>query len=40
MKTPVPAIAVETTAVEELKTAPLVAVDETGKTTELALTAA
>jgi LPXTG-motif cell wall-anchored protein len=39
VKTPVPAIAVETVAVEDLKTAPLVAVDETGKTTELALTA-
>jgi hypothetical protein len=34
-KTPVPAIAVETSAVEELKTAPLVVVDETGKTSEL-----
>ena len=36
MKTPVPAIEVETTAAEELKTAPLVAVDETGKTSEVA----
>ena len=36
VKTPVPAIEVETSAVEELKTAPLVAVDESGKTTELA----
>ena len=35
VKTPVPAIAVETTAVEELKTVPLVVVDESGKSTEL-----
>ena len=35
VKTPVPAIVVETTAVEELKTVPLVAVDETGTTTEI-----
>jgi hypothetical protein len=34
VKAPVPAIEVETTAVEDLKTAPLVVVDETGKTTE------
>jgi len=39
VKVPVPAIAVETAAVEDLKTVPIVAVDETGKTTELALTA-
>jgi hypothetical protein len=39
VKVPVPAIAVETVAVEDLKTVPLVAVDETGGTTELALTA-
>jgi hypothetical protein len=38
VKTPVPAIEVETTAVEDLKTAPLVAVDESGKTTELVAT--
>jgi hypothetical protein len=37
-KTPVPAIAMDTTAVEDLKIAPLVAVDESGKTTELAAT--
>ena len=36
VKTPVPAIEVDTTAAEELKTAPLVAVDETGKTSKLA----
>jgi hypothetical protein len=36
VKTPVPAIEVETSAVEDLKTAPVVVVDETGKTTELA----
>ena len=36
VKTPVPAIEVETSAEEDLKTAPLVVVDETGKTTELA----
>jgi len=35
VKTPVPAIVVETTAVEELKTVPLVAVDETGTTTAI-----
>ncbi|MBZ5626952.1 MAG: hypothetical protein LAQ69_50995 [Acidobacteriia bacterium] len=35
VKIPVPAIIVETTAVEELKTVPLVAVDETGTTTEI-----
>jgi hypothetical protein len=35
-KTSVPAIEVDTTVAEDLKTAPLVAVDETGKTTELA----
>jgi len=35
VKTPVPVMVVETTAVEDLKTAPLVAVDETGNTTEL-----
>jgi len=39
VKVPVPAIAVETAAPEDLKTAPLVAVDETGKTSELAMTA-
>jgi len=38
VKTPVPAIEVETVAVEDLKTAPLVAVDESGRTTELAQT--
>ena len=38
VKTPVPAIEVETNAAEDLKTAPLVVVDESGKTTELALT--
>jgi hypothetical protein len=38
VKAPVPAIEVETTAVEDLKTAPLVVVDETGKTTEWAQT--
>ena len=38
VKIPVPAIAVDTSAVEELKTVPLVAVDESGKTTELAVT--
>ena len=35
VKTPVPAIEVETVAAEDLKTAPLVVVDETGKTTEV-----
>lgn len=39
VKTPVPAIEVETTEVEELKTVPLVAVDEGGKSTELVATA-
>ena len=38
VKTPVPAIEVETTAVDDLKTVPLVAVDETGNTTELMAT--
>jgi hypothetical protein len=38
VKTPVPAIAVETVAVEDLKTAPLVVVDASGQTTELAQT--
>jgi LPXTG-motif cell wall-anchored protein len=37
-KTPVPAIEVETAAVEDLKTAPVVAVDASGTTTELAAT--
>ena len=37
-KVPVPAIAIDTKAEEELKTAPLVVVDESGKTSELALT--
>jgi LPXTG-motif cell wall-anchored protein len=36
VKAPVPAIEVDTTAAEELKTAALVTVDETGKTSELA----
>lgn len=36
VKVPVPAIEVETVAAEDLKTAPLVIVDETGKTTQLA----
>ena len=35
VKTPVPAIVAETTAVEELKTVPVVAVDETGTTTAI-----
>ena len=35
VKTPVPAIEVETSAVDDLKTVPLVAVDESGKSTEL-----
>ena len=35
VKAPVPVILVETTAVEELKTVPLLAVDEGGKTTEI-----
>jgi LPXTG-motif cell wall-anchored protein len=38
VKTPVPAIEVETVAVEDLKTAPIVVVDEGGKTTVLAAT--
>jgi LPXTG-motif cell wall-anchored protein len=38
-KTPVPAIEVDTVAVEELKTVPLVALDDSGKATELAVTA-
>ena len=38
VKTPVPAIEVETSAAEDLKTAPLVVVDETGKTSEVAQT--
>jgi hypothetical protein len=38
VKVPVPAITVETVAPEDLKTVPLVAVDETGNTTELAQT--
>lgn len=37
-KVPVPAIEVDTKVEEDLKTAPLVVVDETGKTGELALT--
>lgn len=37
-KAPVPAIEVETHEAEELKTVPLLVVDETGKTSELALT--
>jgi hypothetical protein len=36
VKIPVPAIEVETTAVEDLRTAPIVIVDESGKATELA----
>jgi LPXTG-motif cell wall-anchored protein len=39
VKTPVPAIEVDTVAVEELKTVPLVAFDDSGKATELAVTA-
>ena len=35
VKAPVPAIAVDTVAVEDLKTAPLVVVDETGSVSEL-----
>jgi len=35
VKTPVPAIAIDTTSAEELKTAPLVIVDESGKTNQL-----
>jgi hypothetical protein len=38
VKIPVPAIEVETTAVEDLKTAPIVVVDDSGKTSELAQT--
>jgi len=38
VKTPVPAIEVDTKAEEDLKTAPLVVVDESGKTSELAAT--
>jgi LPXTG-motif cell wall-anchored protein len=38
VKTPVPAIEVETAAVEDLKTAPLVAVDESGKSTAFVAT--
>jgi LPXTG-motif cell wall-anchored protein len=37
VKMPVPAIAVETVAAEDLKTAPLVAVDETGTATALVI---
>ena len=36
VKTPVPAIALETVTAEDLKTAPLVIVDDSGKTAELA----
>ena len=36
VKTPVPAITIDTTSEEELKTVPVVAVDESGKTTDLA----
>jgi len=39
VKTPVPAIEVDTVAVEELKTVPLVAFDDSGKSSELAATA-
>jgi LPXTG-motif cell wall-anchored protein len=38
-KTQVPAVAIDTKAEEDLKTAPLVFVDEAGKTSEMALTA-
>jgi LPXTG-motif cell wall-anchored protein len=38
VKTPVPAVEVETVAVEDLKTVPLVAIDESGKTTALVAT--
>src|SRR5579864_2436752 len=38
VKTPVPAIEIDTKAEEDLKTAPLVVVDESGKTSELAVT--
>ncbi len=36
VKTPVPAIAIDTTVAEELKAAPLLVVDESGKASELA----
>jgi LPXTG-motif cell wall-anchored protein len=36
VKTPVPAIAIDTASADELKTAPLVIVDESGKTSQLA----
>jgi len=39
VKIPVPAIVMETVAVDELKTAPVVVVDETGKASELTATA-
>ncbi len=39
VKTPVPAIAVETSAAEDLNTAPLVVVDESGKSTEFVASA-
>ncbi|MGA2589113.1 MAG: LPXTG cell wall anchor domain-containing protein [Bryobacteraceae bacterium] len=39
VKTPVPAIEMETVAVDDLKTAPLVVVDESGKASELAAAA-
>jgi len=39
VKTPVPAIVMQTAAVDELKTVPVVAVDESGQTAELAATA-
>jgi hypothetical protein len=39
VKTPVPAIAIDTTKEEDLKTAPLVVVDESGKTAELVVEA-
>jgi len=39
VKAPVPAIEIETIAAEELKTAPLVVVDESGKTTAVAVAA-
>jgi LPXTG-motif cell wall-anchored protein len=38
-KAQVPAVAIDTKVEEDLKTAPLVVIDETGKTSELALTA-
>ena len=38
VKVPVPAIAVETSGEEDLKSAPIVAVDQSGKTTELVAT--